>query len=148
MQTNHIPPHPGQQEDDQVRNTTLHNSRTNKNDHSTNSLPVGEAIDQEFQARPEEPESVFDRLHAMPEDRQYLLERFLAEEDHPSILDGDENVLGSFYIESTYSPPKTRRNSLDTNLLMVGAFAADFDEYVSSFQTKSTTYLTLQKSKS
>jgi hypothetical protein len=128
MQTDHIHPHQGQRAD-QIRKATLHSSRTNKNDHTTHSLHVGEANDQEYQVQPEEYESVFDRLHAMPEDRQYMLERFLAEEDHPLTGDGDENVLGSPYIESTYIPPKTRRNSLDTNLLMIGAFAADFDEY-------------------
>lgn len=132
LQTKHIHPYQDQR-DKWITQAEISISRTNLNECNTKSS-IGGTTNPVNQDQPKEFESAFDRLHAMPEDRHYLLERFFAEEDHPSTRDFDEGGRGSSYIEgdvgkSMYPPPKRRRTSLDTNLLMIGAFAEDFDEY-------------------
>ena len=133
LPTKHIHPYQDQR-DEWITRTEIGISRSNLNECNTKS-PIGVITDQVYQYQPQEFTSAFDRLHAMPEDRHYLLERFFAEEDRPSTRIFDEGSKGSSYVEgdvgiSMYPPPKRRRTSLDTNLLMIGAFAEDFDEYI------------------
>lgn len=90
--------------------------------------------DQIARGRSIEPGSAFLQLRAIPQDRYYSLNRFLAKEGSPSFLDVIENTtetLDESYGDQTeppYPKRKRRRMSLETDLMMVGAFAEDFEE--------------------
>ena len=99
----------------------------------------GKGSDQVDQDQPKASKSAFDPLRDMPEDRQYVLQRFLAED--PSLTGVvDETARASSHVQEKsigfeYPLPKARRASLDTSLLMIGAFAEDFIEYCSFYYT-------------
>lgn len=129
---------PQEQQDDWITVTTTKTLSSNIKACSLDSF-TGAAIGQACSDQPGETESAFDQLRAMKECRQYMLQRFLTDEDHPSIRVLDEHPRRSSCAEDIVSDfdanhlPAGRRTSLDSNLLVIGAFAADFHEYSSSY---------------
>lgn len=144
MQTKHIYPRQDQR-DEWITKATIYTSRVGTNESDEESLSMGEGTDQAYEDQPRESESAFGRLHAMPEDRQYIMQRFLGEETYQPTRVLDESTKGLSYIEdevgeSMNPPPKRGQASLDTNFLMIGAFAEDFDEYEVYTHLKSVVY--------
>ncbi len=136
-----------------LRKRKLRGPRIRRNKSSIASLSMSEARDSAYHGEPREATPFMDRLYAVPEDRQYALQRFLGDEDLPLTPSLDDHIKGLSFVdgqagEPTYPPSKRRRASLDTNLLLIGAFAADFDEYsISCARTQSMAWLTsFQKS--
>lgn len=123
------------QRDDWITKATVHSSKIGTNDPGEKSVFVGEATGQASKDQPRESKSLFDRLQALPEDRQYIMQRFLAEESHQQAGVFNNSTQGlscsNDKIGGTikHPPPRGKQASLDPNLLMIGAFTEDFDEY-------------------
>ena len=123
------------QQDERITKATFHNSGVGKNNSDENSVSVGEAKGQASEDDARKPESAFDRLHALPEDRQYIMHRFLGEQTYQltDLLNQSTQGLSSSDDKGgqsmKHSPPQRGQAPLDPNLLMIGAFAEDFDEY-------------------
>lgn len=126
----------GDQRDEGTTKATVRGSEIGTNDWDEKSISVGEATGQASKGQARESESAFDRLRAMPEDRQYTMRRFLGEEIHQLADAVVAKTEGLSYTDDevgesmNHLPPQQAQTPLDPNLLMIGAFAEDFYEYV------------------
>lgn len=123
------------QSDEQIVRAMFRSFSIGIHDPSQKSFSVSEAVRRASEDQRGEPESDFDRLHAMPEDRQYILDKFLKEETHQlagALNEGPQELSSTADKggQSTKHPlPQGKKSRLDPRLLMMGAFADDFDEY-------------------
>lgn len=123
------------QQDDRTVEAMLRSSKVGINDPGQKSSSVSEAIQRASKDQPREPESVSDRLRTLPNSRQYIMQKFLNEETHQlaGVLKEDTQEL-SFTTDkhsqsSTQALPQGIKSPLGSSLVIMGAFAEDFDEY-------------------
>lgn len=130
------------QRDEWITTATVYSSSIETNDPDVKPIRDGEAAGQACEDPLRGAESAFARLHALPEDRQYIMRRFLSEESHEldkvAVESSQELLcLDEKIDESTMnSPPQPGETPSDPNLLMIGVFAEDFDEYDIYAQTQ------------
>ena len=123
------------QRDDWIEKGVIRSSKTGTNDPAQTSFSVGESIVQASKDQPGESKLSSDRVLALPEDREYIMQRFLREATHQpaGVLDDStrelsciaDNVSGSI----KHPRPQEKKSPLDPNLRVIGAFTEDFDEY-------------------
>lgn len=134
MQQSHTHLRKGQL-DDRIEEATLRSSKVGINDPGEKSASVSEAIHRASKDQPREPESISDRLHTLPEGRQYIMQKFLNEETHQlaGVLNEGTQKLsctaGKHGHSSKHALPQGIKSPLGSSLVMMGAFTEDFDEY-------------------
>ena len=121
--------------DGRVAEAMLHSSKVGINNPGEKLSSVSEDIHRASKDQPSEPESISNRLRALPEGRQYIMQKFLNEETHQlaGVLNEGAQELscpaGKYGHSSKYALPQGIKSPLGSSLVMMGAFTEDFDEY-------------------
>lgn len=123
------------QRDDWIEKGMIRSSKTGTTDPAQTSFSVGEPTGQASKDQSGESKLSSDRVLALPEDRQYTMQKFLNEATRQpaGVLDDNTRELSCIADKvggSIKHPlPQDKKSPLDPNLRVIGAFTEDFDEY-------------------